>query len=284
MPVPYQINRCINISEIFSMFETHYDKGFEFLGETHNFWECLYVIDGEVCVSGDERIYNLCKGDIIFHRPMELHKFHVECENGVDIFVFSFFADGDIIGFFERKVFKLLDYQQEVVGNLLSYARDCYKNLQVSDTGYRMYMECFNHSKTYSHMIETYITQLFLLLYDDNSDADVLYTPETIVFNTAVKCMSRQLNKNVSVDEIAYECNVSTSTLKRIFTKYAGMSVHKYFITLKMQAAVDLLNKGTSVTEISEKLGFAGQSYFSAAFKRELGISPAKYNKNEGDL
>lgn len=275
----YKINHCININEIFSLFETHYDKGFVFNGEAHNFWECLYVISGEVCVSGDERIYNLTKNDIIFHRPMELHKFHVECDEGVDILVFSFYADGEIIGFFEKKVFNLLDNQQKIIGLFLKYMREQYEKTSLSDTSYRMYMKGFNTSKTYSHMITSYIEQLLLSLYDDNNNAEILHTPETIAFYNAVKYMSRQLDKNMSVDEIALECNVSTSTLKRIFAKYAGMSVHKYFITLKMQTAVDLLNKGVSVTEIAEKLGFAGQSYFSAAFKREMGISPTKYNK-----
>jgi quercetin dioxygenase-like cupin family protein len=59
------VNEQIQIEKFFSLFEIHYDNGFNFLGESHNFWECLYVLDGKVCVSGDERVYNLTKGEII---------------------------------------------------------------------------------------------------------------------------------------------------------------------------------------------------------------------------
>ena len=55
---------------MYSLFETHYNGRYVFPGETHNFWECLYVQKGEVCVSADERVYNLTDGEIIFHKPL----------------------------------------------------------------------------------------------------------------------------------------------------------------------------------------------------------------------
>ena len=275
----YQINNNIKITEICSLFEEHFKKGYSFSGETHNFWECMYVIDGTVCVSGDERIYKLEGGEIIFHRPMEMHKFHVDDENGVKVLIFSFFAEGDLISFFEKKVFKLSQEQENVMKSFIEYMQKRWYDDENKDDSIQMYMKYFNTSKTYSQMIESYIIQLFLLLYDDSDSPDMLYTPETIAFKKAISIMNNHMSEGLSVDEIAAHCNVSVSSLKRIFNKYAGLSVHKYFLALKMKTAVELLKSGTSVTEISEKLGFANQSYFSAAFKRELGFSPTKYEK-----
>ena len=90
----FPINEQIHISDLYSLFQIHYDKDYEFAGETHNFWECLYVMDGEVCVSADERVYNLKSGEIIFHKPLELHKFTVTSNGGVDVLIFSFSAEG----------------------------------------------------------------------------------------------------------------------------------------------------------------------------------------------
>ena len=73
----YPIKEQIQITDMYSLFEAHYEKGYAFPGESHNFWECLYVMDGEVCVSGNERVYNLSQGAIVFHKPLELHKFIV---------------------------------------------------------------------------------------------------------------------------------------------------------------------------------------------------------------
>ena len=88
--VAHPITQQIKLTDIYSLFEVHYEKGYEFPGESHNFWECLYVAEGEVCVSGDERVYNLTRGAIIFHKPLELHKFIVTGADGADLFIFSF--------------------------------------------------------------------------------------------------------------------------------------------------------------------------------------------------
>lgn len=78
----YHIEEQIIINSLYSLFEMHYNDGYAFQGETHNFWECLYVIDGKGYVSGDERVYNLTRGNIVFHKPMEFHKFLIHGETG----------------------------------------------------------------------------------------------------------------------------------------------------------------------------------------------------------
>ena len=102
------------------------------------------------------------------------------------------------------------------------------------------------------------------------------HDPEAIVFGNAVNYMNSCICFQPTVLEIADFCKVSEATLKRIFNKYSGTSIHKYFLKLKMKTAAELLASGFSVTEIAEKLGFGSQAYFSAAFKRETGISPSK--------
>ena len=64
----YTIREQIRITDMYSLFQAHFHRGYAFPGETHNFWECLYVMNGEACVSGNERVYNLSDGSIIFHK------------------------------------------------------------------------------------------------------------------------------------------------------------------------------------------------------------------------
>ena len=65
-----------------------------------------------------------------------------------------------------------------------------------------------------------------------------------------------------------------------IFDKYAGISVHKYLLKLKINVAKKLLQDGGQVSVVAENLGFASQSYFSKAFKRETGFTPSDFAKN----
>ena len=58
--------------------------------------KCLYILDGELCVSADERIYNMSQGELIFHKPLEFHKFIVNNPKGATVLTFSFSAGGPL--------------------------------------------------------------------------------------------------------------------------------------------------------------------------------------------
>ena len=86
----YEVKEQVKIERLYSLFKRHYNKGHHFLGEMHDFWEVVYVIDGEVIISADENIHDFKSGDIIFHKPLELHKFNVVGEQGATLLIFSF--------------------------------------------------------------------------------------------------------------------------------------------------------------------------------------------------
>lgn len=69
---------------------------------------------------------------------------------------------------------------------------------------------------------------------------------------------------------------MSQATLKRIFARYTGIGIHKYFLQLKIKSATELLQSGMNVCQTSEKLGFSSQCYFSTVYKRETGKSPSE--------
>lgn len=54
------------------------------------------------------------------------------------------------------------------------------------------------------------------------------------------------------------------------------IGVHKYFLRLRFRATNELLRSGMNVGEVSDKLGFSSQSYFSVSYKRETGINSSE--------
>ena len=143
-------------------------------------------------------------------------------------------------------------------------------------------VEAIRTHGSYGQMLSCYLAQLILTLGDDGVIAAATQTPETAIFSKAVVYMNQQVCRNPSVSAIAAHCNISETGLKRIFTKYAGIGIHKYFMHLKFKAAAALLKEGMGVTETAEKLGFSDQGYFSKAFKRELGVSPSALKGQKG--
>ena len=303
--VAHPVKPQIQLPAFYSLFEIHYDRGYEFPGESHNFWECLYVKEGEVCVSGDERVYDLGRGSIIFHKPLELHKFIVTGERGADLFIFSFSAEGPLTGWLSEKVFALTQFQQELLWKLYALARQSAGT--GGDTGsggaaraghntgtggaagsgggvrtsgkaggYYRYLEPFDRLPAYSQTVASFLELFMLSLAETGSVSSVSSDPEAILFSRAVNYLNSNIHRQPSVPETARFCGVSESGLKRLFDKYAGISVHKYLLKLKIKAAVQLLENGQTVSRTAQELGFNTQSYFSRAFKRETGLSPSQ--------
>lgn len=276
---PYKITEQIKIPCMYSLFEAHYENGYSFPGETHNFWECVYVISGGICASGDERVYNMNRGEIIFHKPLELHKFKVTSESGAQLLIFSFSLEGSLAKFYENKVFRLTPMQSDAVASFVHFLQrssGIRSNGTVS-TPPDKYLEGFSSSPVYAQTVAAYLYRLFLSLYNESTETVVSAAPDALIFSQAVNYMNTKINSNVSINEISLHCSISPTGLKRVFYRYSGLAVHKYFITLKINTATQLLKNGHSVSEVSEILGFANQAYFSAAFKRETGFSPSYF-------
>ncbi len=284
---PYTISPQINIVTMYSFFRSRYDKGYEFPGETHNFWECVYVLSGEVNVAADERIYTMKQGELIFHKPLELHKFHVSNPAGASLLIFSFSAEGPLTDWFRNKVFSLTASQKELLRSLLAYAEEKLHLLAKNSPDINLkdnrelnyYLQPINLIPEYAQVVCSCFHQLFLSLTEDGTVSEESSSPDALLFKEAISYMNANLSGQPAISEIARHCNVSDATLKRLFDKHAGISVHKYFLTLKINASIKLLESGASVTNTADQLGFTSQSYFSKTFKRIVGISPTQYGQ-----
>lgn len=276
---PFKNEPQIHIENLYSIFKMDYISNYIFTGEVHDFWEFLYVIDGDVQVSGDERVYALTSGDIIFHKPMELHKFSIESEKGATLFISSFNMYGKIIDYYKNSVFTLNREQRQIISNLIHYMETATEDYELK-TDYEQFYRFLKPAETsqiYLQRVLNYLYQLFLSLADNGRAAHSISTPETALFKEAVRYMQANVTEQLTVNDIAKHCKVSESGLKRTFTKFAGISVHKYFLSIKLNAAINLLQSGSTVAEVTDALNFSSQSYFSAAFKREIGGSPSKF-------
>lgn len=278
----YEVKQQFHIPAIITIFKQIIPCGNSFNGELHDFWECFYLVSGEACVTENDHIYNLKTGDIIFHKPMSLHKFTITGKEDATILVFSYILSGNMASFFRDKVFHLNMEQKNILVQMMDYMQLCQsehdfliiKVLKDKKVLYD-YVTKFAQIPTYLQTVTTYLYQLFLSLATDSTRTPQATSKETDIFSSTVSYMKENLCRNLTVSEIAQHNTVSQAALKRIFCKYAGMGIHKYFLILKLNYATKLLESGNSINEISEKLGFPNQSYFSRAYKREFGISPS---------
>ena len=71
------LKREIAIDSIITIHYFEYMKDFVFHGESHDFWEFLYVDQGSVIVQAGENHFRMEAGDIIFHEPNEFHAIQI---------------------------------------------------------------------------------------------------------------------------------------------------------------------------------------------------------------
>ena len=90
--VSTRMKKEINIESIVTIHYFEYMKNFVFQGESHDFWELLYVDKGEVSVRAENEWLTLHAGDIIFHRPNEFHAFESIGEKAPNLVAISFYC------------------------------------------------------------------------------------------------------------------------------------------------------------------------------------------------
>ena len=82
-----------------------------------------------------------------------------------------------------------------------------------------------------------------------------------------------QLN-NLCIDELAFLCNMSTSTFKRHFKKHYNTTPQKWFLKQRMNYANELTKQGKKPSEIYKIVGYTSLSNFIKAYKNQFGHTP----------
>ncbi|MEM8999543.1 MAG: AraC family transcriptional regulator [Bacteroidota bacterium] len=85
---------------------------------------------------------------------------------------------------------------------------------------------------------------------------------------------------NITLSFLARHCGTNEYTLKSGFKSIFNDTVFGYWKRVKMQKAQKLLLKSTTpIVEIAESIGYKNHRHFSTAFKKEFGLSPKDYRK-----
>ncbi|WP_228469693.1 response regulator transcription factor [Paenibacillus sp. JNUCC31] len=90
-------------------------------------------------------------------------------------------------------------------------------------------------------------------------------------------------NRNLTLDTLASRLQVSPVYLSRVLKKELDDSFVTLVTHARIRKAVQLLDSTVlPVYQIAEHVGYDTQHYFSTAFKKTMGISPAQYRKSGG--
>lgn len=111
------------------------------------------------------------------------------------------------------------------------------------------------------------------------------------VFNNSQHNYQHQLVENVKqyieinlgdnklrLESIASHVHVTPSHLSRLFKRIESLNINDYITSKRIAKACNLLRgTHTSIAEISMQVGYSSPYYFSACFKKSMGLSPSEY-------
>jgi signal transduction histidine kinase/DNA-binding response OmpR family regulator/streptogramin lyase len=137
----------------------------------------------------------------------------------------------------------------------------------------------FNHQQT----IRQYWYSKFTL---PNSEEPPVSLPDKPVEDPFLleiyQILDRELdNASFTVDQMAAEMKVSTRTLHRKVTALTTINASILIRSYRLYKAAILLQEGYAVSEVANRVGFEGLSYFSKCFKDQFSVSPSQYTQSQ---
>lgn len=98
----------------------------------------------------------------------------------------------------------------------------------------------------------------------------------------AKEYVAEHIDESIRVIQIGEALGINENYLTGLFHKYEGITLQHYIRKEKVRQAKELLLYSSySCSEIAALLCFSTQSHFSSAFKREVGMTPAKYRESK---
>ncbi len=123
---------------------------------------------------------------------------------------------------------------------------------------------------------------LALLIMPENLPKEYFATAAANPTDRALRYMQNHLSEPVVLENIAHAAHLSTSFFCRKFKRDTGYLPVAWFNHLRIQKACQLLHfSDLRINEVTSQIGIDDPFYFSRLFKKQTGVSPVEYRKNE---
>ena len=274
------LEKPLEIRELFSVHYFEYTSNYAFSGESHNFWELLYVDKGTIRIRRNEEDLDLTRGEIIFHAPGE---FHALSANGVvapNLIVVSFRCDSPAMQFFCSRVTSTGAEERVLLARIVSESRSIFST-PLNDPAVHTLVRRENVQFGSEQLLASAVEELLIRLIRRGDALPARKTPprhaqESI--GDIATYLEQRLDQPLSLSQICRDNLIGRAQLERYFHEQTGGGVIDYFNKMKISAAKEMIREGRlNFTQIAARLGFQSIHYFSRRFKLITGMSPSEY-------
>ncbi|MDC7124758.1 MAG: AraC family transcriptional regulator [Spirochaetales bacterium] len=245
----------------------HHPKKFNSVatGRILNEYQIVYITNGKGTFISNNEKYNVAAGSIFFLFPNIKHSYKPKPDTGWTEYW---------IGFQGAYVDKLVEEKILQPDNPIYHIGFHSSLLSIFNS---IFEEVNEQKPLYQYRAGA---QIMMLLAQTLSYAKIekQHSRSHEIVEKTKHIFNSNIDQFIDIETVAYEIGISTTYLSEIFKSYTGMTPYQYFINIKINKAKKLLeNDSDSIKEISFRLGFEDQYYFSRLFKKKTGVPPSKW-------
>lgn len=254
----------------------------------------LYVDGGNLLVGCDENRYTLQKGNGIFIPDGK--EFSLENVADAKILFCVFGAEEELTAIPVQTPLKISVFGKALLSRLASAAKNLYgKEYLNSEIDFITLKELLlkpvklsensdtEHGQIAKNCIELLVLDNIKYAYkpikSGLGDETYLFASEKLA-EKITSYISSDLEREMTLDELADKFFFSKSYIKRVYKKQTGQGVMQARTDFKIKKAKKMLADGKKAAEIAELLGFSSANHFSSVFKKRTGVSPTEYKKS----
>jgi len=275
----------LDIEQIFSIHFFEYIKKFSYSGESHNFWEFVYVDKGAIEVLGGDKKHNLIKGDIIFHQPDEFHNLNSNGRIAPNLVIVSFSSKSTGMEWFQNRILRISKEEQNILARIIHETRNSFSS-SLNDPWLPGLKRKDRQAFASEQLIKNYLEQFLISLvrrelHFTESRQPVSPLKENTnkdAFNIVIRYFEKNLINMSNLETVCRETGYSCTHLENVFKEKTGRSVMEYYKITKLEKAKDLIREGNyTFTQIASFLNYSSIHYFSKVFKKYIGMTPSEY-------
>ncbi|MBR6825904.1 MAG: helix-turn-helix transcriptional regulator [Oscillospiraceae bacterium] len=278
--------RVFNVEKIITIFYMEFSKNFSYEGESHDFWEMVYIDKGEMLCTADKNKFVLKSGEMTFHKPNEFHNLSGDHRSAPNVSILTFECRSRAMNDFEGKIFRLSPEEKTLLATLFEEGLSCFKLVDEKNPLLQK-LERIENAPFGSSQMTKNLLEIFLIMLSRNTavvpkhqrrsflidGVDVPYPVKEIL-----DILQDHVYGKLTVGDIAAAVGKSESTVKQLFSQYRKNGIMKYYNGLKIEEAKKLIREGSfNMAQISDLLHFDNPQYFSKCFKAFTHMTPREY-------
>lgn len=272
--------RLIEIETIMSIHYFEFGADFNFSGETHDYWELVYIDRGKARVSANEASLSLSQGEIVFHRPGEVHAIASDPADPPTVFIITFRSGSEMMSFFSGRRMTVPTPLRKYITEMISDGQEAY--ILTDDSPYERELVRRADGLIGSEQLIILNLEMLLIKLIRSCSLPKLKNEDTKNYDPLTARVVEMLNNSVygriTVEAISTELGFSRTHVSSEFKKCCGKTISEYMTELKVSEAKYLIRKGLYTTsQISDFLCYDNPHYFFRVFKKETGMTPKQY-------